>query len=357
MANPIISVIVPVYKAEKYLSKCIDSILNQSFTDFELLLINDGSPDRSGEICEAYAEKDMRIRVFHQQNGGVGRARNNGLAHAQGQYVVFADSDDWVLPDYLGDLYKEVCTHSGVGLIIHGAHMVSSRNKPLKDFLFPDVYLPYQHFGEAFTKYELLFWGFPWSKIYNKTVLDDHDIRFDEDIHCREDTLFMLRYLFFCDYIQFRSIVNYIYIYLNDSLSHGHLNSFESEYETFKIFRNMCRKIMHTWNISENVNIQVTLADIFQRALKTDYQPYHQVCRKKRIEHLKMLTDTAGDVLRIGSRFFAFKIDWVGGLFLEWRWFVCYDWYIRLMFRFPVRRFAYDSIRVSSTDFHAGMCC
>lgn len=105
MKNPTISVIVPVYKAEKYLTHCIDSILNQSFTDLELLLIDDGSPDRSGEICDKYARKDSRIRVFHQQNGGVSRARNNGLAHAQGQYVVFVDSDDRTLPDYLCALY------------------------------------------------------------------------------------------------------------------------------------------------------------------------------------------------------------------------------------------------------------
>lgn len=351
MKNPAVSVIVPVYNVEPYLARCLDSILAQTFTDFELLLIDDGSPDRSGEICEAYAKKDTRIRVLHQQNGGVGRARNTGLDHARGQYVVFVDSDDWALPDYLRDLYHDVCKHAGVGLIIHGAHMVSSQNEPLKDFLFPDVYLPYQRFGEAFTEYELLHWGFPWGKIYNKSVLDEHNIRFDEDIHCREDTLFMLRYLFFCNYIQFRSAINYIYVYLSGSLSHGRLNSFESEYKTFKLFLDMCRKIRLTWNTSENATIKVTLADTFQRALKTDYQPYHKVCRTKRIVHLKLLTDAAGDFLRTGSRFFAYKIDWLGGLLLKWRWFVCYDCYIRLMFRFPVRRFAYDSLWASDRGF------
>ena len=98
---PEISVIVPVYKVEEYLPQCIDSILAQTFTDFELLLVDDGSPDRCGEICEEYAGKDTRIRVFHQQNSGVSAARNIGLQHAKGTYIVFVDSDDWVSTDYL----------------------------------------------------------------------------------------------------------------------------------------------------------------------------------------------------------------------------------------------------------------
>ena len=96
---PELSVIVPVYKVEKYLSKCIDSILAQTFTDFELILIDDGSPDRCGEICDEYAAKDSRIIVIHQQNKGVSAARNAGLEIAKGKYIGFVDSDDWIEPE------------------------------------------------------------------------------------------------------------------------------------------------------------------------------------------------------------------------------------------------------------------
>lgn len=96
--NPKLSVIVPVYKAEKYLHRCVESILTQTFTDFEILLIDDGSPDRSGEICDEYAKKDSRIKVFHKLNGGASDARNVGLDNAQGEYVCFVDSDDVVDP-------------------------------------------------------------------------------------------------------------------------------------------------------------------------------------------------------------------------------------------------------------------
>ncbi len=96
-----ISVIVPVYKVEKYLRRCVDSILNQSYTDFELLLIDDGSPDGCPKICDEYARKDSRVRVFHKPNGGLSDARNYGLDRMQGDYVTFIDSDDYVGPDYL----------------------------------------------------------------------------------------------------------------------------------------------------------------------------------------------------------------------------------------------------------------
>jgi glycosyltransferase involved in cell wall biosynthesis len=92
MNTPVVSVIVPVYKVEQYLHKCLDSIFNQTFTGFELLLINDGSPDTSGQICDEYAQKDSRVRVFHKENGGVSSVRNLGLDNAKGKWVTFIDS-------------------------------------------------------------------------------------------------------------------------------------------------------------------------------------------------------------------------------------------------------------------------
>lgn len=98
---PKVSIIVPVYKAEKYLNRCIDSIIAQTFTDWELLLIDDGSPDRSGDICDEYAKRDNRIKVFHKENGGVSSARNLGLDNIGGDFVTFVDSDDWLLENTL----------------------------------------------------------------------------------------------------------------------------------------------------------------------------------------------------------------------------------------------------------------
>ncbi|MDD3221591.1 MAG: glycosyltransferase family 2 protein [Clostridia bacterium] len=101
-----ISVIVPVYAVEKYIKKCIHSILKQTMEDFELILVDDGSPDKCGKICDAYAKQDNRIRVLHQENQGLSGARNTGLKAAEGEYIAYIDSDDSVEPDYLEELYS-----------------------------------------------------------------------------------------------------------------------------------------------------------------------------------------------------------------------------------------------------------
>lgn len=99
MSGPIVSIIVPVYNAEKTIQRCVESILGQDFQDFELLLIDDGSQDASGALCDAFAQRDARVRVLHKENGGVSAARNLGLSQAQGVYLQFLDSDDWITAD------------------------------------------------------------------------------------------------------------------------------------------------------------------------------------------------------------------------------------------------------------------
>lgn len=105
---PEISIVVPVYNVEKYLDKCIESILRQTFEDFELILVDDGSPDNSGKICDEWAKKDSRIKVIHQKNGGLPNARNTGINNATGRYIAFVDSDDWVEKDFLSVLYSGI---------------------------------------------------------------------------------------------------------------------------------------------------------------------------------------------------------------------------------------------------------
>lgn len=123
--NPKISVIVPVYNTEKYLRRCIDSILNQTFTDFEVLLINDGSTDSSGAICDEYAKQDSRIRVFHKENGGVSSARNLGLDNILGEYVTFVDSDDMISLEAL-KLYIECHINNTSDIVVANYQQLNS---------------------------------------------------------------------------------------------------------------------------------------------------------------------------------------------------------------------------------------
>lgn len=104
--NPLISVIIPVYKVEKYISKCIKSVLKQTYTELEIILVDDGSPDQCGELCDEYAKTDPRIKVIHKRNGGLSDARNAGMKIAHGEYLAFIDSDDWIERDYFEVLYR-----------------------------------------------------------------------------------------------------------------------------------------------------------------------------------------------------------------------------------------------------------
>ena len=105
---PEISVIVPVYKVEKYIHRCVDSILGQTFSDIQVILVDDGSPDTCGDICEEYARRDSRVRVIHKENGGLSDARNAGIPQADGKYIIFIDSDDFIEMDMLEYLYSNI---------------------------------------------------------------------------------------------------------------------------------------------------------------------------------------------------------------------------------------------------------
>lgn len=131
----LISVIVPVYKVEKYLRKCVDSIISQTYTNLEIILVDDGSPDNCPKICDEYAKQDSRVKVIHKENGGLSDARNAGMAVATGEYISFIDSDDWIENNMLEILLKEI-TENNCDIASCGINMVWEDNRP-KEILFP----------------------------------------------------------------------------------------------------------------------------------------------------------------------------------------------------------------------------
>ena len=124
---PIVSIIVPVYNVEKYINRCIDSILAQTFTDWECILVVDGSPDKSGEICDEYSARDSRIRVIHKPNGGVSSARNVGINLATGEWITFVDSDDFIDADSLFSMV-ELTKHYDADLFCFGIRITTTDN-------------------------------------------------------------------------------------------------------------------------------------------------------------------------------------------------------------------------------------
>lgn len=132
MANELISIIVPVYNVEKYLLRCLDSLINQSYTELEIIVVNDGAKDRSPQICDEYALKDKRVHVYHKPNSGLSDARNYGMQYATGEYIAFIDSDDYVHLDYVQTLYSNAINYSA-DISICNFEKVIEGHEPVSD--------------------------------------------------------------------------------------------------------------------------------------------------------------------------------------------------------------------------------
>lgn len=169
---PQISIIVPVYQVAPYLGACIDSILAQTFGDFELILVDDGSTDRSGRICDEYAEKDGRIRVLHTKNAGAAAARNTGLAHAQAEYIVFADGDDCLQSNLLARMYETI-HGSGYDLVVCNFRYVYPDGREDVSTALPDMELSgWEVLSHWKAGRNFGVWTVVWNKIYTKKTLE-----------------------------------------------------------------------------------------------------------------------------------------------------------------------------------------
>lgn len=209
---PQISIIVPVYNAEKYLTQCIDSILAQDFTDFELLLIDDGSKDKSGLICDEYAQKDKRIRVFHKENSGVSSTRNLGIDKAQGVYITFIDSDDYVDSNYLSILTSVTADLIVTGYKKNGTGREQGFGAMKKEYSFDDA-LYDEHQIPQCLSYILddTPMRSPWDKLFKRKIIKEYSIYFDSSIRNSEDAVFVQTYLLHCHTIASRSGIPYHY--------------------------------------------------------------------------------------------------------------------------------------------------
>ena len=188
-----ISIILPIYNAESYLRRCIDSILAQAYTNFELLLIDDGSKDASGAICDEYAVTDSRVRVFHKENGGVSSARNLGLDNVQGEYITFCDADDYVAPDWLAAYGKAMAEN--IDLAIQGYYTIEGEDvkvKSLQSFTGSTIDAKRQLIVSLM--YQGVY-GYLWVKLFRKALIDTNNLRFDMQSAFREDEQFFSRYL------------------------------------------------------------------------------------------------------------------------------------------------------------------
>lgn len=207
--RPLISIVIPVYNSEKTLHRCVDSILNQTFDDWELLLIDDGSKDSSGEICDDYAKKNKRIRVFHKENGGVSSARNLGLDNVCGEWITFCDSDDFVYSDWLNNYVENIA--NDIDLICQGFECDGMLVDELKETkVFGLNYRGNVREGVLLLD-EIHSLGYIWVKLFRRNVIDKNNLRFDEGFNYWEDQEFCFRYFCYIRNIVCTDKVGYFY--------------------------------------------------------------------------------------------------------------------------------------------------
>lgn len=259
---PKVSIVIPVYNSEAYLDRCLQSVLGQSEPDWECILVDDGSKDDSGKRCDEYAEKDCRFKVFHRTNHGPSSSRNYGLDNAQGEYLCFIDSDDYVAPDYLKHLVEPMIQDKSIGMTVTGMQKFgSSKGRYPKEPLNATISSK-KAFNDMLGGTNVSIKGWLWNKCIRKHLLNDYRMR--EDLRYCEDLEMLLRMLYEYPDFKVKQVGEYDYYYFvqkpGNSLSHNVSNKVvmmdefakyierypDSHYKRMRIVRNaynQCRSL------------------------------------------------------------------------------------------------------------------
>ena len=294
-----ISVIIPIYNAESFLNECLVSIQEQTFSDYEAWLIDDGSTDNSGTICDNFAANNKLFHVIHKKNGGVSSARNAGLEKANGEWICFIDADDTVEKEYLSTLYQFANMQKDI-LIIQG----------FKTFLPDNTYIDKRFTNQLYNSSEVYKTfqdlninrcGYPFGKLYNAEIIRHHHLRFVESIHYAEDVMFMLTYLTHCSAIQTVEGMNYnYYIRKNIQSLSKRIFVFESEYACYQLYLKRIGELKQRFNLTETSLRKVynVISEyLIRRSIGALYQKQTRKPRQERLIILKRLTPTQLDFL------------------------------------------------------------
>lgn len=318
MSSPLISIIIPVYNTERYLNCCIDSILSQTFTDFELLLIDDGSTDKSGDICDEYAQKDYRIRVFHKKNGGVSSARNTGLEHAKGVWIAFVDSDDYLKNSYLNVLMSH--TNAGIDLIISFPEVVL-KDYSIKLDRYTDGIVTQFNFEQLFVQYDMHEHTSPWGKLYRAELIKKFSLKFGEQLCFGEDTVFLYTFMLNMNKAFICNVTDYCYRGAIDGSLSKRINRPDAEMLNYKAVYNIVKKLIYEKTILDEKALSKLnlLIEIYTWRLMNSLYHY-SLTRKDRIEIISSL-DYSVFVISLKDKWSIFLLKYL----LQHNYFFLYD--------------------------------
>lgn len=221
----LVSIIVPIYNVEKYLKKCVDSILKQTYMNIEVILVDDGSPDNSGCMCDDYKKNDERVKVIHKRNGGLSSARNEGLKIATGKYIAFIDSDDYISHDYIEYLYNNIIKYDADISIILPLNFSVSPN--IKKYEKEQIKIYNGEDSLYAMLYQKEFDNAAWGKLYNKTIVENIDFPLGK---LYEDIGTTYKYLLKAKVVVFSSLQKYYYLQRKDSIMGSKFKIKEMDY-------------------------------------------------------------------------------------------------------------------------------
>lgn len=242
-----ISVIVPVYNVEDFIRECIESILSQTFCDFELILVDDGSYDRSGKICDEYSKRDVRVKVFHKKNEGVSCARNFGIKHATGEWICFVDSDDYIDVNHLEAFFYNYKKGDDLLMCGHVCHYTEMSTTKTETFSIP--YTLNKIDDIIYDSEENNIINSPVCKLFKHSIIMEHGLLFDTNTSYGEDHLFVLSYCMYVENISFTKKTTYHYIHRRRlSLTNAYTNSDRYVYYFIQLVKIYSKLITsHNW--------------------------------------------------------------------------------------------------------------
>lgn len=253
--RPMVSIIVPIYNAEQYLRRCVDSILNQEYTDFELLLVNDGSTDASGDICEEYGDQDPRVIVIQKENTGVSDSRNRALDRAQGKYLQFLDSDDWITPDATR-LFVRAAEEYGCDMVISDFYRVVGERLSTKGDIEEEGVLTREEFAAHMMENPAdFYYGVLWNKLYRRDIVEEHNLRMDTDINWCEDFMFNLEYIRYAKVFYALHAPIYYYVKRKGSLASQGINiskTVKMKLNVFEYYNNFYKHVLEEEDYEKN---------------------------------------------------------------------------------------------------------
>lgn len=212
-----ISIIIPVYNCEKYLNRCLDSVLNQTYNELEIILVNDGSTDKTSDICDKYKVKDERIKVIHKENGGVSSARNVGISESSGEYIMFLDSDDWIESNMVEKMYNHISRYDDIDMVMCGCCLeFSSKEKNILDIKLKNkTYNSLEEYLKEFSYYrDKGVFGYSVNKIFRSSIIKNNQVLFKK-YSIAEDLFFLYDLLPYCNKI--KVIEDSLYHYMHEN--------------------------------------------------------------------------------------------------------------------------------------------